>query len=83
LKKRSSLAVLGQRIRDARKAKDISQEALALESGIDRSFVGQVERGERNVSFLTLCKLAKVVDCDVAAFSVGLPLPHEKFQAGL
>ena len=50
-----------------------TQESLALESGIDRSYIGGVERGERNVSFLTLVNIAKCLSCDIATLTEGLP----------
>ena len=52
------LKKVGRTIRESRKAKDMSQEALALASGLDRSYVGGVERGERNLSILNLKKIA-------------------------
>jgi transcriptional regulator with XRE-family HTH domain len=57
----------------------LSQEALAFEANIDRSYVGGIERGERNPSFFTLCAIAKVLSCDVGSLTQGLPFPHEKF----
>jgi transcriptional regulator with XRE-family HTH domain len=69
-----SLAVLGTRIRDARKGLGISQEGLALHADIDRSFMGQVERGQRNVSFVTLCKIASVLKTDLGVLCCGLPM---------
>lgn len=69
-----SLAVLGTRIRDARKGLGISQEGLALHADIDRSFMGQVERGQRNVSFVTLCKIASVLKADLGILCCGLPM---------
>ena len=69
-----SLAVLGTRIRDARKRLGISQEGLALHADIDRSFMGQVERGQRNVSFVTLCKIASVLKADLGVLCCGLPM---------
>lgn len=70
--------MLGERIRAARKAKELSQEDLALECDIDRSFIGGVERGERNLSFKKLCAIAFTVGCDVGTLCDGLPLAHEK-----
>ncbi len=71
---KGSLAVLGTRIRDARKGLGISQEGLALHADIDRSFMGQVERGQRNVSFITLCKIASVLKTDLGVLCGGLPI---------
>ena len=78
MKKPSSLRVIGQRIREARKFKGFSQEQLALEADMDRSYVGQVERGEQNATVTTLAKLARATGCDIGAFCKGLPLPGEK-----
>lgn len=72
-KKNKYLVELGEHIRDARKAKGLSQEQLALQAEIDRSYVGGIERGERNVSFLTLVKIAICLDCDVSKFTKGIP----------
>lgn len=79
MKKRSSLRTIGQRIREARKFKGLSQEQLALEADMDRSYVGQVERGEQNATVTTLAKLARAIGCDIATFCKGVPLPGEDF----
>ena len=55
------LKALGQAIRDARKARSVSQEALAYNAGIDRSHMGKIERGERNVTALNLLRVAKAL----------------------
>jgi transcriptional regulator with XRE-family HTH domain len=68
-----SLKVLGSRIRELRKRRGFSQEGLALAADIDRSFMGQVERGQRNVSFATLYRLAAVIGCDLADLCRDLP----------
>lgn len=60
------LGPLGRAIHDARKAKDISQENLAHAAGIERSHMGKVERGERNISFLNLMKIAEALDCPLS-----------------
>ncbi|KAF0248739.1 MAG: XRE family transcriptional regulator [bacterium] len=48
----------GKNLRQLRKGKGLSQEALAHEADLDRSYVGQVERGECNISLINICKLA-------------------------
>ena len=53
-----SLKRLGDAVRAARKVKGLSQEALADASGIDRSHMGKIERGERNVTLLNVLKIA-------------------------
>ena len=59
--KRSDVQIqqrFGRRVRELRKEKGLSQEALALACNIDRSYIGGVERGERNVSLLNIQKIA-------------------------
>lgn len=53
---------LGTTIRAQRKARGFSQEAFADEAGIDRSHMGKIERGERNVTLLNLLRIAKALD---------------------
>ncbi|MDR1937286.1 MAG: helix-turn-helix domain-containing protein [Tannerellaceae bacterium] len=67
------LIKLGNRIRELRKGKGLSQEQLALNAEVDRSYIGGIERGERNVSFLTLVKIAICLECDIAEFTKGIP----------
>jgi len=52
------LIQLGVAIRSRRKSAGLSQEALADNAGIDRSHMGKIERGERNVSILNLSRVA-------------------------
>ena len=51
---------LGQRIRHLRWKKGWSQERLAYESGLGRSFTGAIERGEKDIRIRTLCKLSDI-----------------------
>jgi transcriptional regulator with XRE-family HTH domain len=64
---------LGERIRDARKERGWTQEDLADEAEIDRSYIGGVERGERNVTFSMLCRIARAIGRDVASLTQELP----------
>jgi len=68
----SVLVRFGNRVRELRKRKGLSQEGLALESGLDRSYVGGVERGERNISLENIEKLAKALGVTVAALMRGV-----------
>ena len=61
-----ALVALGAAIRDARSAKGISQEKLALLAEVDRSYVGRIERGDNNVALLTLKRLADALGVSVA-----------------
>jgi transcriptional regulator with XRE-family HTH domain len=55
------LVAVGQRLRDRREAKGLSQEALADLAELHRTFVGSVERGERNVSVVNIYRLAQAL----------------------
>lgn len=60
----SILKKVGKRIREIRQKKGLSQEVLAHEAGLDRSYVGSVERGERNISIINLHRIAKALDVE-------------------
>ena len=48
----------GERLRELRKRKGLSQETLALTCDLDRTYIGGVERGERNISLINIYKIA-------------------------
>jgi transcriptional regulator with XRE-family HTH domain len=52
----------GDGVRQLRLEKGWSQEKLAHESGLDRSYLGSVERGERNVSLVNICRIAAAIE---------------------
>ena len=56
---------IGQLIRKERQKKKISQEHLALRCGIDRSYMGRIERGEVNVTVEKLYLIASILDIEV------------------
>ncbi|WP_152047149.1 helix-turn-helix domain-containing protein [Aureimonas psammosilenae] len=62
--------ILGWNLRELRVACGLSQERLALASGIDRAYVGRVERGSENVTLATLEAFAKVLGVPVARLFV-------------
>lgn len=63
---------VGKRIRELRSRKGLSQEALAAEANLHRTYLGGIERGLRNPSLNNLAKLAK---------ALGVPL-RELFPDG-
>ncbi|WP_341314538.1 helix-turn-helix transcriptional regulator [Paraburkholderia sp. IMGN_8] len=56
------LELFGKRVVELRKAKGWSQEKLALESGLARSYVGGIERGQRNIALYNICVLASTLE---------------------
>ena len=52
----------GKRVRVLRKAKGISQEDLAFRAGVHRTYLGGIERGERNLSLKNIAAIAKALD---------------------
>jgi transcriptional regulator with XRE-family HTH domain len=61
-----ALAKLGAAIRARRVSLGVSQEALADAAGIDRSHMGKIERGERNVTLLNLVRIAGALQSPLA-----------------
>lgn len=54
--------LFGLRLVELRNAKGWSQEALSLESGVARSYLGGVERGKRNIALVNICRLAEALE---------------------
>jgi transcriptional regulator with XRE-family HTH domain len=64
---------LGHRIQAERKIRGLSQNGFAKDCGLNRSFFGGIERGERNLTFAVLCKICNGLRCDVASVTRGIP----------
>lgn len=56
------LSQFGKKLAEIRKKKGFSQERLALESNVARSYLSGVERGKRNISLINICLLARTLN---------------------
>jgi transcriptional regulator with XRE-family HTH domain len=67
--------MFGNAVRRERQRLKFSQEELAHRAGLDRSYMGQVERGETNISLLNLVRIADALDVGPERLVKGLTLP--------
>ena len=63
---RERLKELGRRIRAIRLQCGLTQVELAIKCEFDRNYIGMLERGERNPTYLTLCKMAEHLEMNVS-----------------
>jgi transcriptional regulator with XRE-family HTH domain len=70
-------AIVAWNLRRFRVKRGLSQEALAVDAGVDRSYVGRIERGVENPTVETLSRLAKALEVPPAELLVA-PKPNEK-----
>jgi transcriptional regulator with XRE-family HTH domain len=63
--------LFGKRVRELRKLRGWSQEEFALRVDLDRSYVGGVERGERNISLENICLISAGLGVPTATLFVG------------
>jgi transcriptional regulator with XRE-family HTH domain len=60
------ISTVAENVRKARKAAGLSQEELALEADVDRTYISQVERGKRNITVVILARLARAMRTSAA-----------------
>ena len=71
MRTRTILRSLGEEVRERRKQRNLSQEALAHQAGVHTNVVGRLERGSYNISVLTLLAIAVKLNTSVADLFVG------------
>lgn len=59
------MIAFGKRVREARRSKGISQERLAEMAGIDRSYMGNIERGEKNITLKKAYEICDALDITI------------------
>lgn len=65
------LVAFGQRVRELRQEKGLSQEQLAQLCGLHRNYIGGIERGERNPSLLNIGRIAQALGVEIAELFAG------------
>ncbi len=68
IEKENFTRIVGDLIREIRTGKNMTQEKLGGLTGYDRTYIGSVERGEKNVSFYAMCKIFKALEADPTDF---------------
>ena len=58
----------GERVRELRQAKGLSQEELAFKAGVHRTYLGGIERGERNPALRNIEAIAKALNITLSEF---------------
>ncbi|MFI3277414.1 MAG: helix-turn-helix transcriptional regulator [Rikenellaceae bacterium] len=64
--KETILKTFGNNVREQRLLNKVSQEELAFNANLDRTYIGGVERGERNVSLHNISKIAKALNIEIS-----------------
>ncbi len=60
------LEKFGQRVRDERIKQSLSQEELAAKAGVHRTYIGMIERAEKNITLLNIEKIAKALNVNIS-----------------
>ena len=64
--KKTARLLFARRMKERRLTQNMSQEDLAAESGLHRTYIGSVERGERNIAVDNMEKIAEALSCGIA-----------------
>jgi transcriptional regulator with XRE-family HTH domain len=63
--KKEILVAFGDKVRELRKEKGISQEELSYKADLHRTYIGMIERAEKNLTLTNIEKIAKALDIDI------------------
>ncbi len=70
--KKAILVKFGKKIRETRVERGLSQEALADIANVHRTYIGMVERAEKNITLLNIQKLSKALKIDIKELFDGI-----------
>ena len=65
MEKEPIILAFGQRVQELRKKRNLSQEQLADMAGVHRTYIGMVERAEKNITLRNIKKIAKALDVNI------------------
>lgn len=65
ISKKEILIKFGERVREIRKEKGLSQEELSFKADLHRTYIGMIERAEKNITLLNIEKIAKAFEIKV------------------
>ena len=63
--KKNTLVKFGERVREYRKEKGLSQEELAYKADLHRTYIGMIERAEKNITLLNIEKIANALGVNI------------------
>ena len=63
--KKDILSKFGNRVREIRKEKNLSQEELAHKANLHRTYIGMIERAEKNITLINIEKIANALDIEI------------------
>lgn len=66
--KREILVKFGEKVREERHKLGLSQEELAVRAGVHRTYIGMIERAEKNITLENIEKITKALNSKIAAF---------------
>ena len=64
--KQRILIKFGERVREIRKEKELSQEELAHKADLHRTYIGMIERAEKNITLINIEKIANALEVEIA-----------------
>ncbi|RMG29578.1 MAG: XRE family transcriptional regulator [Bacteroidetes bacterium] len=78
--KKDILVKFGERVRQLRKEKGLSQEQLAFKAGFHRTYIGMIERAEKNITLVNIEKIARALTVSLKELFDELPGYTDKSQ---
>jgi len=65
MSKKNILIAFGEKVRELRKEEGLSQEGLSFKADLHRTYIGMIERAEKNITLINIEKIAKALSVDI------------------